>query len=456
MERLLGICPPFYCNPLSRRSLALKTALLGSVLRSQCKTLACTWKRLLIRSMLLLAPMGNVQAADGDLVDSFEQAKRFDPLFQSALAERDANKASANVARVAYLPQLNLSVSPTETGNRTRRTVSVTQPIFNADRYATFRQAGPRDILADATYQSREHELATRLFSAVSEVVLARESLELNRARIDAIAQQAKSAKRAFDLGTGTITDYRDAQVRLEQANASDITLRAQKNAAERQLAAITGSMPSSKAFNIAWQKPTVLRESLDRYIERFPQNNPQIVQARQNERIAQLELTRARGALLPTVSAVASRTELGGTSSNYAGVAVSLPLEVGTFLEVSGASANATRAGEQARDVEQRTKLDVNRLLELVEAGRNEIEIRLESIRSAELSVEANEKSFQGGVRNKLDVINAIQTLYQTKEDYVRSVLTLASNLLQLHLALAVPVSDSMKQVQAVVFTPS
>lgn len=456
MKRLSGICLHISCGDRSLSCNSPGAALVGSAPSRMHKMLANVRKRLFIRSVLLLASISTAHAANGDLLDSFEQAKRFDPLFQSAIAERDANKATANAARVSYLPQLNLSVSQTEVDNRTRRTFSVTQPIINADRYATFRQAGPRDILTDATYRFREQELALRLFSAVSELILARESLTLNRAKINAIAQQAKSAKRAFDLGTGTITDVRDAQVRLEQANASDATLRARKNAAERQLAAITGSLPSGKAFNIVWQNPAVLRHSLAPYIERFPQDNPQIVQAMQNERIARLELTRARGALLPTVSAVASRTELTGVNSNYAGVAISLPLEARTFLQISSAAANATLAGEQARDVEQQTRLDVNRLLELVEAGRKEIEIRLESIRSAELSVEANEKSFEGGVRNKLDVINAIQTLYQTKEDYVRSILIMAGNLLQLQLTLAVPVSDSMKQLQEVLFMPS
>jgi protease secretion system outer membrane protein len=388
-------------------------------------------QHLLVRSVLLLAPMGAAHAAGGELLDSYEQAKRFDPLFQSALAEREANKVAANVARVAYLPQLRFTIAQTETDNRTRRTLSLTQPIIDADRYATLQQAEPRDILADATYQFREQELASRLFNAVSEVILARESLALNQAKIDAIAQQAKSAKRAFDLGTGTITDFRDAQVQLEQANASDATLRARKNAAERALAAVTGSSPGSEAFNIAWQTPTALRYSLDDYIKRFTQTNPQIVQARQNERLTKLELKRARGALLPTLSAVASRSDFNGSSSHYVGLAVSLPLEVGTCLQVSGAAASASQAGEQARDVEQQTRLEVERLLEFVEAGRNEVEIRIESIRSAELSVEANEKSFEGGIRNKLDVINAIQTLYQTKEDYDRSEHSLAGNLL-------------------------
>lgn len=456
MQRLLGISPQtYFTNQFFIRN-AQKVALFYSTPTPMHKMFASAWKRIVIQGMLLLAPITTAHAINGDLLDSFEQAKRYDPLFQSALAERDANKSAVNVARASYLPQLNLTVTQKETESRTRRTVSVTQPLINSDRYATFRQAGPRDILADATYQTREQDLASRLFSAVSELVQARESLTLNQAKVNAIAQQAKSAKRAYELGTGTITDFRDAQVRLQQAMASDATLRARKNAAERQLAAITGFLPSNKAFNIAWTKPAILHQSLNSYIESFPQNNPRIVQAIQNERIAKLELTRARGALLPTVSAVASRTEFAGATSNYVGIAISLPLEVGTFLQVSGASANATRSEEQVRDVEQRTRLDVERLLELVEAGRNEIEIRLESIRSAELSVEANEKSYEGGIRNKLDVINAIQTLYQTKEDYVRSVLDLAGNILQLHLTLAVPVSDSMKQVQDVLFMPS
>jgi protease secretion system outer membrane protein len=182
--------------------------------------------------------------------------------------------------------------------------------------------------------------------------------------------------------------------------------------------------------------------------------NNPGLIVARQNERIAEIGVTRAKGAWLPTVAASATRTKTSVASNSYVGVALAFPLSAGSYYQVSGAVASATRAAESARDVEQKTKLEVQRLRDLVEAGRYETEIRMESIRSAELSVEANEKSFSGGIRTRLDILNSIQTLYQTKEEYLNATVTLAENLLGLYLQMAMPIPDALKQVQSVLFT--
>jgi protease secretion system outer membrane protein len=416
-------------------------------------------KKLVVASCLAIAlaasiQAGHAQTGGSNLLDHFEKAKQFDPAFQGALAERDGNVIASKVAASALFPEVRYSQSQLETENSARSTVTVSQPVFNVDRYSTFRERGPRAVIADATYQTREQELAQRLFKAVAELVRARESLALNKAKIDTLDQQAKSAKRTFELGTGTLTDVRDAQVRLDQARAGDLTLRARQAAAERAFAAITGYAPLPNAFALGNQKPQVALQSLDEYMMQASSNNPSLIVARQNERIAEIGVTRAKGAWLPTVAASATRTKTSVASNSYVGVALAFPLSAGSYYQVSGAVASATRAAESTRDVEQKTKLEVQRLRDLVEAGRYETEIRMESIRSAELSVEANEKSFSGGIRTRLDILNSIQTLYQTKEEYLNATVTLAENLLSLYLQMAMPIPDALKQVQSVLFT--
>lgn len=404
----------------------------------------------------LLAAAGLADAADGELVENFERAKRYEPLFQSARAEREVGIVSSRVSRAALYPELRLNSAQMETENAVRTTVSLIQPLISADRYATFKEGEPRALLADATYQVREQELAQRYFKAVSELVRTRESLIFNQAKLDAFDQQARSAKRTFELGAGTITDLRDAQVRLDQARATDVTLRAGLAAAQRQFASITGAMPDADAFVLVRKQPAVLLPPHDDALARVVQDNPQVVAARQNERLAELAVTRAKGAFLPTVNAVATRSQASSLSNNYVGLQLSLPLQVGNFYQISGALANAERFSEQTRDVEQSARLEAERLRELVAAGQAEIAIRLEGIGSAELSVEATEKSFRGGVRNKLDVINSIQTLYQTKDEYLTAVLTLADNLLNLHIQLATPIPESLQQIESIMFTPA
>jgi protease secretion system outer membrane protein len=314
-------------------------------------------------------------------------------------------------------------------------------------------EATPREVLATATFQTREQDLGQRLVKAVADLLRNTESLSLNKAKVETYEKQALSAKRSFELGQGTVTDLRDAQVKLDQARAETLTLEAQINSAQRQLSAITGTPASPLMLSLPRIERAVPLKAVDDYVATGLQANPQLVLARQNQRIAELAVTRADGAFLPMVAAVYTNTNSNNISSTYTGVTLSLPLQVNTYYQMKGAAANAAKLQDQMRDTEVHTRLEVQRLWALVDAGRAEVAIRLDAIKSAELSVEANEKSFRGGVRSKIDVLNSIQTSFQVQQDYVTSVLTLADNYLNLLLQAAVPANEAIASVQTILF---
>jgi protease secretion system outer membrane protein len=410
-------------------------------------------RRLLTPLASLLLLMGLHSAHAGPLTDAFSQARKYDALFQTAAPELDANRVSAQMAASAYYPQFQASYSRLETETSSRQTYSVTQPLINADRYATLKETGPREQIASATYQLREQDLSQRLLKAVSELLRNTESRSLNKAKMAAMQTQSDSAKKSYQVGVGTITDVRDAQVRLDQAHADTLMLEAQIGSAQRQLLAITGAPATPLMLSVPRQARAVALRALDDYVASGVQTSPQLVLALQNQRLAELAVTRANGAILPTLAAVYTYSSAANTGSGYAGVSLSLPLQAGSFYQIKGAAANASKMQEQTRETEQRTRLEVQRLWSLVNAGRAELAIRLDAIQSAQLSVEANEKSFKGGVRSQIDVLNSIQTLYQVQQDYVSAVLTLADNYLNLLLQAATPANDAVALVQNVLF---
>lgn len=404
---------------------------------------------LILQSVLV----GAFAQTRGPLIEAFEQARGHDPLYQAARSERDANMVASQVSGAAYYPQLQASSTQIETEANPRQTYTLTQPLISAERYATVQERDPRETLANATFQQREQELGQRLVKSIAELLRTNEGLRLNKAKIDALEKQAQSAKRAYELGQGTVTDVRDAQVRLEQARADTMSLEAQLGAAQRQLSAITGMPATALMLNVPRAMRLVPLKPLDDYLTSSLQANPQLRIAQQNQRIAELAVTKANSAWLPTVSALVMNTNSNNVRNTYSGVSVSLPLQAGNFLQARSAAASALRSQEQTRDAELRARLEVQRLWGLVGAGRSEVAIRLKAIESAELSVEANEKSFIGGVRSQIDVLNSIQTLYQVEQDYVSSVLTLADNYLNLLLQAATPADEAMISVQAILF---
>ncbi|MDB5685546.1 MAG: hypothetical protein JWR77_135, partial [Rhizorhabdus sp.] len=155
----------------------------------------------------------------------------------------------------------------------------------------------------------------------------------------------------------------------------------------------------------------------------------------------------------LPTVGLSATYTSSAGTSDQYVGVSIQAPLAPGGFFQVRAANATARRSTEQRRQAEEQARVDLERLYELVQGGQQALQISEKAIGSAELSVEANTKSYEGGVKTNVDVVNAIETVYEVKNGYVVSATLLATNLLTLLLLSGDSTEDALDVTQRFLF---
>jgi protease secretion system outer membrane protein len=244
-------------------------------------------------------------------------------------------------------------------------------------------------------------------------------NLQLNQSKIDALEQQSQAAEQKYKLGQGTVTDLRDVQVKTKQARAQQFTLQSQQQVAAQQYAALVGERPELSAFALPLGRPALPASSLQELLDQALQASPAILSARALEHIAELDVKKARGSLLPTVSASYSNSKSGSVSNNYTGITMNVPLQAGSWLGVEAAQANALKAQEIRKEAESKTRLEAERLYSLIQAGSESLQIQREAIAAAELSVQANRQSYQGGVRSAVDVINAIQTVFQVKSDY-------------------------------------
>ena len=367
-----------------------------------------------------------------DLVESYQRARTYDPQFQGAVAERDVNQSGAQQAKSAYYPEASFSRSQIQTQSTPVQTITITQPILSFDRLATLRQAEPRANFATATFDSREQELAQRVLKSVTDLIRAREAAVLNESKISNFERQSARAKRMFELGQGTVTDLRDIQVKYDQARANQINLLVAVNAAERLYRSLTGVTPTDKDFTLPANHTTVPLPPLSEFKTQLEQSNPQLIASRQSERIGELEAQRVKASMYPTISMAHSRSS-GVTDVNSTGFTISMPLNAGNYYSSSAAAANAIRAKEDRRFAEERARVELDRLYGLVDAGQDAIKIKRAAIESAELSVEANQKSYDAGVRSNIDVVNSIQVLFEVKNDYVVAVTQQAENYLNL-----------------------
>lgn len=392
-----------------------------------------------------------------DLVQAFELAKRHDPQFQAARAELSINHNQAIVARSTFLPSMATGYTSAQSAtNATKSSFSISQPVLSAEKVAQYLEAKPLGRFADATFATRELDLVQRLFTAVSKLVLANEALAANQMRMQNLQKQSERASRMYDLGQGSITDKRDVHVKYELARSNQLTLQINKRTAEMQIATLTGERPALGSFQLPSSHLLNSLASLSDIVGQAIQSNPLLLAARSTEEVTRLEAKRVQAQVLPTLSVSYTKTwgsNVTAENADITSVVVSMPLDSARVLGAMNASASVAKAMETRRDAEEQILLQVNQLYETVDIGREAIRSKRSAIDAAELSVEANTKSAQAGVRSTVEVLNSIDTLYQTKNDYATTTVSVAEALLKLLLASAQTPSTAISQTQTFLF---
>jgi protease secretion system outer membrane protein len=131
----------------------------------------------------------------------------------------------------------------------------------------------------------------------------------------------------------------------------------------------------------------------------------------------------------------------------------VSVPIDAGKVIGVLSADATEIKAQETRRQVEEQALLQLNQFYESVVLGSDALRNKRSAVEAAELSVAANERSSQAGVRTTIEVLNSIDMLYQARNEYATSAVNIATALLNLLLLSAHSPENAISQTQSFLF---
>lgn len=414
-------------------------------------------QRLCSGLVLACLAMNLCAAPAAGLRQDFDAALGHDAGFATAMADVDAHRMQAGLARTAFYPEARLSVSQLDSDTAARRTLSVTQPLISVDRWLSLQEADPREAAAQAKLDQSRSDLAVRLFKSIAALIEARERLTLNQRTVEALQVQATAARRAFELGQGTVTDVRDTDLRLAQARSQTFTLQATLQDAERRYQAVVGRPPALAPYRLRDVPGDLVLPGLPDVMQRAAAMHPMIRSSEVALRLAEIAAKRAKAAYLPSLNAVAQRSVSAGTSASTNAIALrmDIPLSASSVTRWNTSEIDVRRAREAARDARQQVALEAERQYSQLQAARAELPVRREAVRAAELSVSASEQSFVGGVRTRLDVLNALQSQFQSQADHVSAQLRLGEALLSLQVIIAGDLDAVLDQVQASLFEP-
>ena len=389
-----------------------------------------------------------------DLTQAYQAALDQDASIKASRASADAGRESLPQARAQLLPSVNASFSrnrnqlesstPNILGEQTRSSygypssndsVTLRQPIYRKAQWAQYRQAEAQVADVEAMLENDVQNLAVKVGAAYFEALLAEDQLLLNRSQLSTYRAHLESSRKLLAGGSGTRTEVDEAQARLDMGVAQELES-IQNVAMTRQQLQVLVNQPldtlaplDPMSLNLSAPEPA----SVEAWIARAEQSSPELIALRARVDIAAHEVTKARAGHLPTLDAVAqwSRSNSENSvsiNSSYEtrsiGVQLTVPLYAGGGVNssVRQALANKERAEQTLEAVRRELGVRVHKEYRGMSEGVLRVRALEQAVRSAELAQDSSRKSFLGGARTRIDVLNAETSVVVVKRDLAQA----------------------------------
>ena len=441
----------------------------------------------------LLCMMALVQARDASglgLQQAYEAALVHDPVYRAAQYENEGAQQFEVLGRAHLLPVLSGSYStqknraditsdsplsglPSRTDQRRYTSVSATlqlrQPIYHPEGHARARQGLARTRASDAQFVASSQDLIVRLISLYIAAQYAQDQLAQTKAQRDAYTEQRLSALRLFQRGEGTRTDVLEAQAKFDVALALVLEAHDNLTNATDALAAMLGRDASTlgtldvlgEDFQIIPLQPN----NFELWKTTALDANPDIRAQRFAVDMAHEEVQKTDAGHLPRLDLIASASKNNSDTTNTfkqnanvlsVGVQLTVPLYAGG--SVSAAVRQAVANHDKAKsDLDAKTNtvlLELRKQFNVCKSSVARTAAAATSLSSAQLLVDATEKSVKGGQRTTLDVLNAQQQLFEARRDLALSRYNYLLGYARLRYAAGTLSPDDLRDVAAH-FTP-
>jgi outer membrane protein len=283
-------------------------------------------------------------------------------------------------------------------------------------------EAARESVLATrAALVEREQNVLLDAVTAYMDFRREVQALDISQNNVRVILRELEAARDRFEVGEITRTDVSQAEARLAEARSNLALVRGNVEVARAAFNLAVGRFPG----DLAPPPPEpALPTSQAEATALARQRAPAIRQSQHNVRAAEINISRARAAMRPTVSiggevGYNNRDDaFGNRDFGAARLGINVPIYQGgrlsSLTRQAVANAEAARAGLlfTASTVDS----EVARAWSALQVARASIVAREQQIRAAELAFEGVQEEATLGARTTLDVLNAEQELLDAR----------------------------------------
>ncbi len=371
------------------------------------------------------------------LTDALALAYQTNPQIQEQRAALDALDQGVAQAQATGRPQINGSVSDGYDHVDIQGTprpitqhpfigqVAITQPIFRGGRIeAEVRRANAQVDAGRAQLQATEQAVLLAAVTAYMDVVRDTMIVQSNAQNVSSLESVRGGVETELRAGMVTRTDASQAVARLARARADAALAQTQLAASRAAFEDVIGRPPETLQSDVA---PPPLPNSKDAALALALRDNPDILQAKANERAAKFEVADAVGALFPDISVSGQYQFLRGAANasplgigNQQQVASILALMNVPIYQGGGEEATVRRAKDTHRQsefaiatTEHQVRQNLDSTWEALSGFQLAIQANREQAAADQGAVVSIQQERQAGERSVLDVLNAQQELF-------------------------------------------
>ena len=405
------------------------------------KTKDCTvktLKRLLLPALISSTLTVSGMVAAGPLADLYQLALENDPQLKRAEAEFMAGQEAPIQGRAGLLPRAEFSADTRRNSERsalgvrgsTGYSVSLSQPVFNANSYYNFKRSQLVADNASISFEQAEQEIIIRSVNAYLEVLRAMSALENAQAQERALQRRLDQVNAQFDVGLIAITDVQEAQAAYDLAVVQRIDAEGTLSNNYEALERLAGQ-PFNDFSYLSPNYPIVAVKPSDPqpWISKALQDNLSLRLAETQTEIARRSAQSIRGNRLPEVSLGVShdnRRNHGGFNdqwqdNNTVQISVRAPIFAGGALTSQQRQAEHEQIAtmHQSEDARREVIEGTRTLLRTLRISSQGVKARNQNILSRQTALKATEEGFNVGTRNIVDVLQAEQNLFEARQAY-------------------------------------
>jgi outer membrane protein len=391
----------------------------------------------------LILGSGSVQALD--LLQAWAAAKAKDPQLSIAKYQLQAVNERVEIARSTLAPNLSAS------GNVSRQNVdsnkdlsrqftsqvyglNLNYPLYRRPATEALEQSRLVGVQTEIQSNFVQQDLLIRVTQAYTDVLAAQDSLRAAQSQRKAAREQFNVVKKSFDAGAAARLDLQDATARADISQAQEVAARNDLLIKRSNLQVLTGIAD----FELQRLKPTMTIAQpqpldADAWVRQARASNLLVQQAEIGAEIAKREVAKQEAGHRPTLDFVGSVGRTNNASVNFIGVnqntaqlglQLNLPIYSGGGLDARSREAVALygKAASELENVREQSEQSVRQSFVRLNSGRALVQALEVAVQSSVTALEVTQQGFQGGARVNIDVLNAVQQVFNTRRDLARA----------------------------------